>query len=61
MNRPTAKDCNDPNWDGGVKKSDRNRDCGACWGTGKKLSPCPQAGCISGYMGRECKDEFHNL
>ncbi|KAF2815652.1 uncharacterized protein BDZ99DRAFT_457627, partial [Mytilinidion resinicola] len=55
----TAKACTDSNCNHGAKKNDPNRDCTACYGTGKKLTRCDRAGCVNGYMRYTCLDSFH--
>jgi hypothetical protein len=47
---PTAKECNDLNCDSGVKKSDRDKDCTMCNGTGKRLVRCDYQGCVNGQL-----------
>ncbi|KAF2241339.1 hypothetical protein BU26DRAFT_176501 [Trematosphaeria pertusa] len=56
----TAKTCSGSNCNGGAKKSDPNKDCDECKGTGKKLTRCEQPGCINGNIEYSCLDDFHN-
>lgn len=58
--RPTAKNCNGSNCDGGRKKSDGKKCCIDCLGTGRKLTRCEAPFCVNGFVEYSCKDEFHD-
>jgi hypothetical protein len=59
VRKSTAKECTGSDCKGGAKKSDPNKDCNDCQGTGKKLTRCDHPHCKNGNVEYSCRDDSH--